>query len=145
MKRVETELSRSIGPIAAVVVRNAAKSAASLTALVEAVSGEIANEAERSAFLRKFASPDTSSKTNSSASRQPSEVSISQKFGADVLQKAEATLAQYIGAIARVVVRRAAAKARDEAELYLLIADEIKDPGERKAFIRKAVSISHRR
>jgi serine/threonine protein kinase len=145
MKRVETELSRSIGPIAAVVVRNAAKSAASLTALVEAVSGEIANEAERSAFLRKFASPDTSSKTNSFASRQPSEVSISQKFGADVLQKAEATLAQYIGAIARVVVRRAAAKARDEAELYLLIADEIKDPGERKAFIRKAVSISHRR
>jgi len=145
IKGVETELSRSIGPIAAVVVRNAAKSAVSVTALVEAVAGEIANEAERSAFVRKFVGSDTSSKASSTVSRQPSEVSISQKFGADALQKAEATLAQYIGAIARVVVRRAAAKARDEAELYLLIADEIKDPAERKAFIRKAVSISHRR
>jgi len=43
------------------------------------------------------------------------------------------------------VVKRAAAKARDEAELYLLIADEIQDPVERKNFIRKAVSISPRR
>ena len=35
-----------------------------------------------------------------------------------------------------------AAKARDESELYLLMADEIKDPAERKSFIRKAISIS---
>jgi hypothetical protein len=44
-----------------------------------------------------------------------------------------------------VVVKRAAAKARDEAELYLLISDEIKDPAERKAFVRKAVSVSRPR
>ena len=42
------------------------------------------------------------------------------------------------------LVKRAAAKARDEAEHYLLIADEIKDPAERKAFVRKAVSVSGR-
>ena len=48
-------------------------------------------------------------------------------------------------AVARVVVKQASAKARDEAELYLLIADEIKDPVERKNFVRKAVSISGRR
>ena len=41
-----------------------------------------------------------------------------------------------------VVVKRAAMKARDEAELYLLLADEIEDKEEKKAFIRKAVSIS---
>ncbi len=34
------------------------------------------------------------------------------------------------------------AKARDEGELYLLIADEISDPVERKTFIRKAISVS---
>lgn len=43
-----------------------------------------------------------------------------------------------------MVVKRAAAKARDEAELYLLIADEIEDPAERKNFIRKAISVSGR-
>lgn len=42
-------------------------------------------------------------------------------------------------------MKRSAAKARDEAELYLLIADEIKDPAERKAFVRKAVSVSGKR
>jgi len=42
------------------------------------------------------------------------------------------------------VARKAAARARDEAELYLLIADEIKDPAERKAFVRKAISVSGR-
>jgi hypothetical protein len=41
-----------------------------------------------------------------------------------------------------VVVKRAAMKARDEAELYLLLADEIEDKDEKKAFIRKAASIS---
>jgi serine/threonine-protein kinase len=60
------------------------------------------------------------------------------------LRQAEVALAQYIGAIAKLVVKRAAAQARDEAELYLLIADEIKDVNERKAFIRKAISASRR-
>jgi hypothetical protein len=70
------------------------------------------------------------------------DVSISQKFTIEMLQKAETALAQYIGAIANAVVKRAAAKARDEAELYLLIADAIKDPAERKSFIGKALSVS---
>ena len=61
-----------------------------------------------------------------------------------MLAKAEAELAQYIGAVARVVVRRAAAKARDEAELYLLLADQIEDKEQKKAFVRKAMSVSGR-
>ena len=43
------------------------------------------------------------------------------------------------------VVKRAAAKVRDEAELYPLNADEIKDVNERKAFVRKAVQASRKR
>ena len=63
-----------------------------------------------------------------------------QRFSVETLQRVEATLAQYIGAVARVVVRRAAQKARDESELYLLLADEIEDKTEKKNFIRKAIS-----
>jgi serine/threonine-protein kinase len=61
---------------------------------------------------------------------------------AQTLAKAEAALAKYIGAVAKVVVKRAAAKARDAGELYLLIAEEIEDKDERKAFVRKAISAS---
>ena len=66
-------------------------------------------------------------------------------FSAETLQKAENELAQHIGAVAKVIVKRAAAKARFESELYILIADEIKDPVERRNFIRKAISTSDRR
>ena len=62
----------------------------------------------------------------------------------EALRRAEQHLAEYLGPVAGVVVKRAAAKARDEAELYLLLADEIEDKEEKKAFTRKAVSISGR-
>jgi len=61
---------------------------------------------------------------------------------AEVLQRAEQRLAEHIGPVAGVMVKRAARQARDEAELYLLLADEIEDKDEKKAFIRQAVSIS---
>jgi len=64
------------------------------------------------------------------------------RLPAEVLKRAEQRLAEYIGPVAGVVVKRAAAKARDEAELYLLLADEIEDKDEKKAFVRQAVSIS---
>jgi len=145
VKRIEAELARHIGPIATVVVRNAAKMAPSIPALVESVSAEIDDEKTRAAFVKKFSAGESSGKVASQPASAPKDATVSQKFTAEMLQKAETALAQYIGAIAKVVVRRAAAKARDEAELYLLIADEIKDPAERKNFVRKAVSVSGRR
>jgi serine/threonine protein kinase len=146
LKRVETELAHRIGPIATMVVRNAARKAQSIAALAEAVAGEIADQKDRAAFLKKFSPVETASGPPREQSRLlASEASISQKFSAAVLKQAETALAQHIGAIARVVVNRAAARARDETELYLLISDEIRDPAERKNFIRKAVSASSRR
>jgi serine/threonine protein kinase len=142
VRRVEADMARHIGPIAAVVVRNAAKKALSIPALAEAVAGEIADEKARAAFIKKFTSGETTTKPPAGATQKVSDATISQKFTPEMLQRAETVLAQHIGAIAKVVVKRAAAKARDESELYLLLSDEIKDPAERKSFIRRAISIS---
>jgi hypothetical protein len=60
------------------------------------------------------------------------------------LARAEVGLAQYIGAVARTVVRRASAKAHNEQELFTLLAKEIDDPVGRKAFLRKSMSVSGR-
>ena len=65
-------------------------------------------------------------------------------FDAGTLARAESELAQYIGAVARAVVRRAANKAHSEQELFSLLAQEIDDPVGRKAFLRKAMSVSGR-
>jgi len=66
------------------------------------------------------------------------------KFDGSVLARAEKRLAQHIGALAKIVVKKAAARARYNGELYLIIADEIADKDERKAFIKKTISISSR-
>ena len=64
------------------------------------------------------------------------------RFPAEVLDKAERRLAEHMGGVARVLVKRAAMKARDERELYLLLADEIADKEARKAFLRRVLSVS---
>ena len=64
----------------------------------------------------------------------------SARFSPTTLARAEERLSQYLGPVAKLVVRQAAAKARDESELYLLVADEIENPAEKKAFIRRAIS-----
>ncbi len=177
LKRIETELASHLGPIAGVIVKNAAKKAMTVPALAVLLAPEISDEKARAAFVRKFSrdssmpisqssftqsvpaslptqSAPASQLAQSVPASQPAQsvptsstmttsigASTLQRFSAETLQRAETSLAQYIGAVARVVVKRAAQKARDESELYLLIADEIEDKVEKKNFIRKAISL----
>ena len=130
---------------APVVIRSAAKKAYTIAGLAEIVSADIANDKERAAFVRRFSgdkSTPTGDPTRATATRQQSLPPSASSIDAQTLAKAEAALAKYIGAVAKVVVRRAAAKARDPGELYLLIAEEIEDKNDRKTFIRKAISAS---
>jgi serine/threonine protein kinase len=148
LKKLEAELAQHLGPIAPVVVRNAAKKAKTEPELVTLLAGEIGDDKARTAFEKKFIevsrpttqprSAPTTTMTNVATALAAS------RFPVEVLDKAEQRLSEYIGPLARVVVKRAAMKARDEAELYLLLADEIEDKDEKKAFIRKAASISRK-
>jgi len=144
LRRIETELAHHIGPISAVVIRGAAKKAYSVANLAETVSADIADPKERAAFVRKFSSDrstPTSAPPRTAATLRQSSQPVS-SIDPTTLAKAESALAKYIGAVAKVVVRRAASKARDAGELYLLIANEIEDKNERTTFIRKAMSVS---
>jgi len=143
LKKIEAELAKHIGPIAPVVVRAASKKTYTVAGLAEIVSTDIADERERAAFVKKFSSDKSTPTGNPTLARStPSAPSGPSNIDTQTLTQAEAALAQYIGAVAKVVVRRAAAKARDAAELYLLIAEEIEDKNERKTFMRKAISAS---
>ncbi|HTD89835.1 MAG TPA: hypothetical protein VK663_04180, partial [Burkholderiales bacterium] len=130
-----------------VIVRKAARKATTLAELCKSVAQEFEDETTRAAFLRKFANDGRTAPPTQPPSQPRSAhpaPSLSAKFTPEVLKRAETELARHIGAIAGVVIRHAAAKARDESELYLLIADEILDPAEKKAFVRKAVTASRR-
>jgi serine/threonine protein kinase len=146
LKKIEAELAIHIGPIAPMVVKSGAKKATTLARLIELVAAEISDDKHRTAFLKKFAHGEKSVPTGAPAAAATSpEITAPPRFDAATLAKAEAELAKYIGAVARVVVKRAAGKARDEPELYLLIADQIENKDERKAFVRMALSVSGRR
>ena len=142
LKKVENELAKYIGPIAPVVIRAAAKKTYTVAGLAEIVSADISDERERAAFIKRFSGDKSTPTGNSALPRggQSAPPSAPSNIDAQTLANAEAALAKYIGAVARIVVKRAAAKARDPGELYLLIAEEIEDRNERKAFIRKAIS-----
>jgi serine/threonine protein kinase len=143
LKALQSELAQHLGPVASVVVKNAAKKSTTPADLVRALAAELP-EADRPAFEKKFgeAAQPPSQPPSQPRTAEPATALAASRFPTEVLDRAEQRLAEYIGAVARVVVKRAAMKARDEAELYLLIADEIDDKAEKKAFIRKAVSIS---
>jgi len=140
---IAAELAAYIGPIAGQVVRSQARKSASLADLVRKVAVEIADEKARAAFVRKHSRD--SRPISPPVPSGPPAGAAGALLDAATLAKAEADLAQYVGAVARVLVRRTAAKARSEAELYQLLAEHIEDPAERKAFARKGLSISGRR
>ncbi len=146
LKRLEAELAQHLGPIAPVVVRNAAKKATTQEELVQMLAADISASIPRAAFQRKFSEisrpPSQPPAPATSGSGAPPTTVVTSRFTQAVLDRATARLAEHIGALSRVVVRRAAMKARDEAELYLLLADEIEDPVRKKAFIRRAISAS---
>ena len=147
LKKIATGLAGHLGPIAGTVVKSAAKKAFTLTQLVEKVAAEIADDKARAVFIKAFAVEEKSAPAvdpvcSAQPPTQPGSSPL--RFDAATLAKAESELAKYIGAVARVVVRRAAAKARDEAELYLLLADQIEDKTEKQLFVKKAMSVSGR-
>ena len=143
LKDLEAVLAQHLGPIASVVVKKTAKKSATQAELVPLLAAEISDPKTRAAFEKRFsdASRPTSQPVSEGMTNPPTALAAS-RFPLPVLERAERRLAEHIGAVARVVVKRASMKAKDEAELYLLLADEIEDKDDKKAFIRKAVSVS---
>src|SRR3990170_5114990 len=145
LERLEAALAQHLGPIANVVVRNAAKTAPGEAQLVQLLAQEISEDAAKAAFEKQFSGISRPATQPASAPRtDPATAQAASRFALEVLARAEQRLGEYLGAVARVVVKRAAMKARDERELYLLLADEIEDKEDRKAFTRKAVSMSRK-
>lgn len=142
LQRITSGLAAHIGPIAGVVVKSAAKRATGPAQLVAAVAAEIADEGARAAFVKAYGGVRTSgppsqpsAHPSKSASHRADAPPTGPPLEAAVLARAEAELAKHLGGVAKAVVRRAAAKTRDEAELYRLLAEEIDNAAERQVFL----------
>lgn len=150
LKRVELYLADHLGPIAVVMLRNASRKSGSVAVLLDKLVGELPEGEARIVFIRRFAGGNTAAPSGPSRlignalSALPASERLSatvlNRFDVEVLKRAEIALAQHLGSVAKIVVKHAANRARDEHELYLMLGDEISDKEERKAFVRKVLS-----
>ena len=144
LSEVERSLSRSIGPLAKVLIRQAQAHSSNASEFFDHIAGHIEDEAERKAFLDKLANlrraeatappspapvPPAASATASPAPAPRAELTP------EMLSTAEKRLASYVGPLARVLIREAAGKSGNLRELYAQLALHIDDEAERKAFL----------
>ena len=146
---VERSLSRYIGPLAKVLMRQASATATNPDTFLKALAENIEDAAERTDFLAKFSRIGRSdaSATQSGAGRpatlpgdarsatQSGPAKAKAGFTPENLAAAEKRLANYVGPLARVLIKEAAGKSGNLRELYAQLADHIDDEAERRAFL----------
>jgi serine/threonine protein kinase len=128
LARVESGLTRILGPIAKSLVAKAATRHHTLDTLSRHLASEITLESDRIAFLK---SCGVTSGTTPTASPKPTRIPIDEK----TLEAARKALAQSLGPIAAVVVSRTAKRVHSSEELRDALAAEIPDEKDRKAFL----------
>jgi len=143
LRKVEADLATHIGPVAPIAVRRAAQRAYDLVALYEELAFHIDNDRERDEFLQSGARLAAAT-TDAIAFSQPENLrsdptlrghSPANPPDAAALDAIEATLAQYVGPIARVLLKQQLRNFHSMPELYHSLADHISDDAERAAFL----------
>ena len=142
LKTLEEKLRSYVGPVARVLVQTGAARGRSAADLVAEVAQSVPDEADRERFLRETASlarirpsapPAGGPPLSDSSGRRGSSVSLPEQE----LERAQAALTQFVGPIARVLVRRAAANVSSVELLWQALATHIESPAERAAFLKK--------
>lgn len=146
LSEIERTLSRHIGPLAGVLVRRSQGESTSYDQFVRALGDHIEDSKEKVAFVRKATELQArvAPGTATMPAVAPREVLSTASFAAppkaalapEVLATAERALASYVGPLARILIKEAAGKTGDVAELYRQLAVHIDDEEEREAFLK---------
>jgi len=138
---VEKQLALFLGPLAKVVVKNAAAQAADRKHFLEFVASNIKSPADRQAFLARnlnLLAAQAERALESSGARAA--VSGGRGLTPSEIDRAARLLAQYIGPLAGVLTRKAAQKARNVPELYQLLSEHVAAKAERTRFLYEALN-----
>lgn len=139
LAQAEKQLVVYLGPVAKVMVRKAAQLASSPVELVQNLAAAIPNEPDRLMFQRRMRSVLGSTISGLGTATSASVMSGSMgSFDQAVLETLRRDLAVYLGPIAKVLIKQAAAKARNLPELYRQLAEHIPTAAERAAFLKGA-------
>jgi len=148
LAEIESSLVKSIGPLAKHLVRKSASHARSVEEFNSELADNIPAGNERFEFLRRIERlekapsasippvaakpPTTSAGTGDTTAARTASVI----FDPVTLATAEKCLAQYVGPLAKVLVKRAANDSADLGELYRKLAEHIDSEPERRDFLK---------
>jgi serine/threonine-protein kinase len=150
LAQAQTALARYLGPLAGVVVRRAARDCHDLPSLYAKLAEQVTNPAARNAFLgeataaaaagpaaARRAGSDTGilagtgPGTRTGADEPAAAPGVAAPVDAALLARAEAVLAEHLGPIAKVVVRRAAVRTSERGAFLELLCQAVDDPAAR--------------
>lgn len=138
---LEAEVAARIGPLARPLVRKAAGQAKTLTELRTMLDDYLPLDVPTSPPSTSATSAIPASATVAPvfAEREVDSASSlnSVKLKDDTSQTIERLLSDYIGPIARILIKQAAAQASDTNQLTEILAKELPDPEQRQAFLIK--------
>jgi len=141
LDRIEAHFVRFIGPIAKVVVRREAKRTADLDELYAALADKL-DAAERAVFLAGRNAPSEPASTLSTQAPSPvaeePATRSTEALTPQQIELAERRFAAYIGPIAKIIVKKAAAKAGSPQEFYQLLADRLDSETDRAQFLSQS-------
>jgi eukaryotic-like serine/threonine-protein kinase len=142
LAEIERHLSAIMGPVARVLVQDAAATTASRKELYQLLANRLQTPEERRRFLQAGGESAASVETGGPPQRATNAIVFSNIVGrpltSEATQRATALLARYLGPIAGLLIKKAAQTATDEAQLYAMLAEKVTDAAERERFIKEA-------
>ena len=138
---IERSLTRHVGPLAAVLVKQSQGESTTIEDFFRALAEHVPEGEEQDAFMKKMAAVKKSSAAREPAAEAKAEKTIATRapmrpaFSPDVLTTAERALASYVGPLAKILIREAAGKSGNLKELYTQLAAHIDSEEERRAFL----------
>ncbi len=146
LAEIEKSLSRHLGPLAGVLIRNSRATTTNFEEFFESLAVQIPDEDEQKAFLKKVASlkpvrkpappsapeppPPPTARPEATGARGPAT-----PFTPELLAAAEKRLASYVGPLARLLIKDAASKSGTIRDLYTQLAAHIDEEDERRTFL----------
>jgi class 3 adenylate cyclase len=144
LHKAEEALAEFIGPVARVLVKKAAARARDAAELGRLLVESVPVEAQRDRVLAVIGAAGMGGVTvaagaaagsgAAAVAAEPMAAAAVPLSGAELMQ-AEERLAAFLGPLAKVLVKRTAQKTSDRSRFYQLLAEELDDPKERKAFL----------
>jgi serine/threonine-protein kinase len=134
---VEERLKSHVGPIAPVLLRAAANRSRSAEELCAELARSIGNLVERQEFVREFEQAMRLNPSAAPTAPPGGGATVGSRLPDQELERARAALTEFVGPIARILVRQAAAKASSVEALWQDLSQHLQSPAERAAFLRQ--------